>query len=1085
MKSFAPLFALWLGGQALAAAQAPEPVSSLQPIDLRCEYSPAPLAVEAPRPRLSWSVTSSARAQRQTAYRLLVASAPEHLASDRGDLWDTGKVASDESIHLPYAGEALRSSQQVFWKVRVWDRDGQSSGWSSVATWTMGLGGERAWQAQWITAPAGAEAGLGDCDWIWYPEGDPAKAAPPGTRAFRRSVVLGPDAQVEAAQMLVAADNQFTLFLNGERVGSGEGWQTAAAYDVTRLLTPGTNVLAVAAVNGAAAPNPAGLIAKLIVRLHNREQVTVGTDGSWKCAANESAGWQRTDFSDAAWAAAKVLGKAGIAPWGVINSKSLDPLPLFRREFVVDKPVQRALAHVCGLGFYELHLNGETIGEQVLDPGWTDYRKRCLYATHDVTAQVRRGTNALGVLLGNGMYNVRGGRYVKFTGTFGPPKLILQLHLEFADGTTQDIVSDGAWRTAPGPITFSCIYGGEDYDARREPRGWDRAGFLDTQWRPADRTDGPGGPLAAQTAPPIKVMRRCQPLKVTEPKPGVFVYDLGQNLSGWPQLTVTGPAGTTVKLLPGELLDAQGLVSQRSSGGPTWFAYTLRGEGAETWHPRFSYYGFRYVQVEGAVPQDHAAATAGSAVVLQLESQFTHASARRTGEFECSDELINRIHALILAAIDSNLQSVLTDCPHREKLGWLEVSHLLGPAILFNYDAPQLYAKICDDMAEAQLENGLVPDIAPEYTVFSGGFRDSPEWGSACAVNPWLLYQRYGDLQPLARHYDLIGRYVAYLGTQAKEHLLSHGLGDWYDIGPGGPGESKLTTKGLTATAIYYHDVVILREAAMLLGKPQDAEHWAKLAREIRGAFIGKFFHPATHQYDRGSQTANAMPLALGLVEPDEAAAVLARLVDDVRSRGNQVTAGDVGFRFLVEALRIGGHSQVLFDLVTRREGPGYADQLRKNATSLTEAWDANPDSSQNHCMLGHAEEWFYTGLAGINPDPAGPGFKRIQFKPQPVGTLTWARAAYESIRGRIASEWRIADGRFTLEVTVPANATATVFIPARSESEVTEGGRPLDRAEAVQFLRLEAARGAEPSHAVCAVGAGVYRFAAPSPRAR
>lgn len=691
-----------------------------------------------------------------------------------------------------------------------------------------------------------------------------------------------------------------------------------------------------------------------------------------------------------------------------------------------------------------------------------------------MTGQIARGANALGVMLGNGMYNVTGGRYVKFTGSYGPPKLILQLHLKFADGTTTQVVSDKSWRTAPGPLTFSCIYGGEDCDARLEQAGWDKPGFNDSTWQPAAVVEGPGGRLVSQSAPPIKVMQQFKTVKITAPRPGVFVYDLGQNFSGWPQLTVRGPAGATVKLTPGELLEPNGLASQRSSGGPTSFSYTLKGEGVETWHPRFSYYGFRYVQVEGAVPRDHASTAAAQPVVFDLKGQFLHSSARTVGHFECSNPLLNRIHALVLAAIESNLQSVLTDCPHREKLGWLEVSHLLGPAIMFNYDVPALYAKICRDMAASQLTNGLVPDIAPEFTVFGGGFRDSPEWGSACAVNPWLLYQRYGDTSALAQNYDVIACYVGYLGSQAKDHIVSHGLGDWYDIGPKSPGESQLTTKGLTATAIYYQDIQILCRTAALLGKNDEAKKWTALAAEVRRAFNTKFFNPVTSQYDRGSQTANAMPLVLGLVDPGNEAAVLANLGKDVRSRGNQVTAGDVGFRYLVEALRAGGHSDVLFDLVTRRDGPGYAMQLAKGATTLAEAWDADSASSQNHCMLGHVEEWFYTGLAGINPDPAAPGFKKIIIKPQIVGDLTWVKASYESVRGTIRSSWRIEKDRLLLDVTIPPNTTALVYVPALDAAKVTEGGKFAAKQKEVEFVRQE--NGAAVFH----VGAGVYRFAAP-----
>ena len=744
------------------------------------------------------------------------------------------------------------------------------------------------------------------------------------------------------------------------------------------------------------------------------------------------------------------------------------PLPIFRKTFSVKEvPLKKAIVYVCGLGQYELSVNGGKSGDAALDPGWTDYKKRCLYATHDVTRELSQGTNAVGVMLGNGMYNVAGGRYTKFKGSFGAPKLILQLRLEYKDGTSETIVSDGTWKAAAGPIRFSCIYGGEDYDARLEQAGWDTPKFDDTAWSVATVTDGPGGALVAQAQPPAKVREEFKSVKTTQPRPGVTVYDLGRNFSGWPALKVSGPAGAVVKITPGELLDKDGLVTQRSSGGPTYFSYTLKGQGEEAWHPRFSYYGFRYAQAETRP----AVADGKMPDVGAVSGQFIHSSAETVGTFECSNPLVNKIHALIDAAIQSNLQSVLTDCPHREKLGWLEVSHLLGQAVMFNYDVPNFYAKICRDMADAQTPEGLVPDIAPEYTVFKGGFRDSPEWGSASVINPWLVYQMYGDDALLREHYGMMARYVDYLGSKAKEGIISYGLGDWYDIGPKGPGVSQLTSLGVTATAVWYQDVTIMERAAGLLGKAEDAKKYAALARRIREAFNKTYFHPESATYDRGSQTAAAMPLVVGLAPEGKRKEVVAALVKAIRDGGCRVTAGDVGFHYLVAALEEAGEGELLYGMLTQREGPGYAYQVSRGATTLTEAWDTNPRSSQNHCMLGHAEEWLYRGLGGIAP--AAPGFRRIRIRPAVVAGLEWARASYDSVRGKIECAWKREGGAVKIEVTVPVGATAEVHVPAKSAEAVRESGQALGKAEGVKFLRMEGGA------AVCEVGAGRYAFEA------
>ncbi len=1053
-------------GLSFLAAQEP----SLRPAGLRCEHEVSPLGVDAERPRLSWvldPVDPAARGLRQTAFRVLVASSPALLAQDKGDLWDSGRVESAQSHLVAYAGAPLKSRTRCFWKVRAWDEAGRPSAWSAPAEWTMGLSD---WApARWIGAGAAsvAEDPLDGCSWVWSADGGPGIDAPPCTRRFRRTFDLPAGARVEQAVVLMAADNGFTLFVNGKEAGSGNQWEAASRIDVAPRLVPGTNVLAVAATNGGTGPNPAGLVGKLTVRLDGGKTVVVPVDASWKSHDREEPGWKTAAFDDTAWKSARVLGAHGIQPWGKIQAASAGAMPLFRRAFSVDKPVRRALVSVCGLGHCELRLNGKKVGDAALEPGWTNYRKTCLYQTYDATPMVARGENALGVLLGNGMYNVPGGRYVKFKGSFGAPKLILRLNVEHEDGTSTTVVSDPSWKTAPGPIVFSCVYGGEDYDARLEAPGWDRAGFDDAAWRAAGAVDGPGGALSSRGAPPVKVMQEFKAARVTQPRPGGFVHDLGQNFSGWPRPAVKGPAGATVKMIPGELLDGNGLVSQRSSGGPVWFSYTLKGEGKEEWHPRFSYYGFRYVQVEGAAPEGEGSTPR----LLELAGQFLHSSAKTAGEISCSNPDIARIHDLINAAIKSNLQSVLTDCPHREKLGWLECSHLLAGCIFHNYDVPRFFAKIARDMREAQLDNGMVPDIAPEYTVFSGGFRDSPEWGSAYVLIPWLSWQVYGDRSLLEEHYEGMKRYVAYLGSKAKDHIVSHGLGDWYDIGPRGPGESQLTSRGVTATGIYCQDIEILRKTAGLLGKAEDARTYADLAARVRAAFNAKYFRPDSNQYDRNSQTASALPLVAGLVEEDRRAAVLESLVKDVRGRGNRVTAGDVGFFYVVRALSDGGRGDVLYDMICQDLGPGYLYQLKKGATTLTEAWDTNPGSSQNHCMLGHAEEWFFRGLGGIRPDPDGPGFARMVIQPQAVGNLTWAKVRYDSVRGTIATHWKKQGSSFTLEVVIPGNTTAAVHIPAKEAGTVTEGGKPASQAKGARFLRMEGGA------AVFEVGSGKYVF--------
>jgi alpha-L-rhamnosidase len=520
----------------------------------------------------------------------------------------------------------------------------------------------------------------------------------------------------------------------------------------------------------------------------------------------------------------------------------------------------------------------------------------------------------------------------------------------------------------------------------------------------------------------------------------VWVYDLGQNASGVPYLEVKGNKGAMVKISPAELLANDGTITTQPIGTPVYFDYTLKGGEAETWQPRFMYYGFRYIQIEGAVPQGEANPT-GLPVVMDIQGLHTRSAAERIGEFSCSNELFNKTFHLIDWAIQSNMASVFTDCPHREKLGWLEEAHLVGSSIRYNYDIANLCRKVIGDMKRSQTGEGLIPDIAPEYAVFGGGFRDSPEWGSNSVILPWYMYEWYGDKQILQESYDMMTRYVAYLESKSKNHILSFGLGDWYDIGPKPPGVSQLTPNGVTATAIYYYDLTILTHIARLLGKPGDALKYSSVGNQVKASFNTRFFNKQTKQYATGSQTANAVAVYMNLVEPQDKAAVVDNIVKDIRSRNNSLTAGDIGYRYLLRVLDDAGRSDVINDMNNRDDVPGYGYQLAKGATALTESWQGADNASNNHFMLGHLMEWFYSGLAGIRPAPNSVAFHEIEIRPEPVGDVSWVKASYKSPYGLISSEWKKDNGGFYLKVKIPANTHATIYLPSKASSNIRESG--------------------------------------------
>jgi len=728
------------------------------------------------------------------------------------------------------------------------------------------------------------------------------------------------------------------------------------------------------------------------------------------------------------------------------ETRKLTRLPIFRREFHTDKRLRRAVVSICGLGHYELYLNGGKVGDRLLDPPWTNYRKTCLYATYEITRDVRRGVNTLGVILGNGMYNVIGGRYTKFKGSFGQPQFILHLRLEYADGSIERVVSDESWRVTEGPITFSCVYGGEDWDARYAPEGWLKAGFDDSKWWPVLKTHGPGGTLRTTSQQPVKTMQVFKPVKMAETDRGVAI-DFGQNSAAIPVVRLQGPSGASVRIRTGEGPGAGGWNN-------TWFAYTLKGDGEEVFRPRFTSWGFRSIIVEGATLNTNAV---DKPVVLSAKALSIRCSAPPAGSFACSDELINKIYRIVHWSIHSNFQSVLTDCPHREKLGWLEVSYLMGPSIHFSYDAAGFFTKILNDCAEAQQANGLIPDIAPEFKVFRGGFRDSPEWGSAFIINPYFLYLWTGDDAPITKHYEAMKHYLAYLRSRTGDGILSYGLGDWM------PREKTPTP--LVATAIYYHDLVLMTGYAEHLNKHEDAKALLAEAEKIKESFNTHFLQADTGTYAGGTQCAQGMALTLGLVPSDCQAQALQVLVENGKAK-NFLTAGDVGNRYAILSFAAAGAHELLYNISTKT----YGIQARQpDRTTLAEAWQGG--ASQNHCMLGHILEWYHGWLAGIRPDPAGPGFKRTIIDPHPIGNLSWVKAHHDSPYGRIAVHWRREGTGLHLDVTIPPNTSATVYVPARTPSDVTEGGLPIDRTEGVGFLRMENGR------AVFNVDSGHYKF--------
>ncbi|MDO5423032.1 MAG: family 78 glycoside hydrolase catalytic domain [Eubacteriales bacterium] len=722
---------------------------------------------------------------------------------------------------------------------------------------------------------------------------------------------------------------------------------------------------------------------------------------------------------------------------------------IFRKTFLCRGGIKGASLYVCGLGHYEMYLNGKRVGDAVLEPGWTDYDKSCLYSCYDVTDLLEEGENGCGLILGDGMYNVPGGRYVYFPRSYGKCKFLVQMNIAYEDGGRQEIVSDESWNMAKSALTFSCIYGGEDFDARLRKAGFSGKAYVeDDSWEPCQIVEAPKGRLTAQTIPALKVMESYEPVKVSEVGDGKYLYDFGTNFSGWISVEIGAErplAGSEIRFTPGELVDAQGMADQRVTGKGYQWKYTMDGALRQKYHPRFTYTGFRYVLVEGAVPAEER--TAGVPWIEGIKGEFLYPDRPAAGGFRCSNELFNRIHQIICQAILSNTKSIFTDCPHREKLGWMEQTHLIGPGILYNYDVRKLYEKIERDMAEAQDAKGLVPDVCPRYVTFHSheGYNDSPEWGSACIINPWYLYRWYGDREILVNSYDNMKRYIQYLRSRTWHATLHHGLGDWLDIGPMTP-FSQNTPVMVVATCIYYYDIQIMRQIAQILGKEEDEQAYRKLGEEVFLEYNRQAYDAQTGHYGSGSQAAQAMSLAVGLVEEDQKEKVLGELVKDLERRGYQTTAGDVGFPFVVAALMLSGRNDVLDRMLNITDRPGYGYQVKHGATTLTEEWDGpdpnGPHGSQNHFMLGAAEEWFYGGLAGIGGVRDGRPAEKIVIRPGIVESCEWVEAWTMHPCGKVEVKWRKRGEKVEIEVVIPANGRGILVMPFSGEEVEIGAGR-------------------------------------------
>lgn len=1035
---------------------------------LRCEYRINPLGIDELQPRLSWEMRDDRRGARQSAYRILVASTPEKLAADEGDLWDTGKVLSSETAQIAYGGKPLDSRMQCHWKVRLWDHTGKPSAWSKPALWTMGLLKSEDIKAQWIgydyvQTPPRPLGTLEDCQWVWFPEGNPRESAPFGKRYFRGKCHVSEDKRISEARLVILADDCSEVCINTRVVAYTGSPNTARSIDVGDYLEPGENTFAIMVHNDG---GPAGLAGKLVVNYVDGAEQTFRIDGSWKVSDKEwKAGdlpvlerfldwvqydtewkkWIQPSFDDSDWVNAKEFGPVAKE----VGVFTIPPrgCPLLRKEFLIDQPVRRAVLYASALGVYRMRLNGQPVGSDRLSPGWTDYHQRVYYNTYDVTELVRQGANAIGGLLGSGWYCGQLST-IEAGAVYGPhPRLFAQLEVELADGSRTTIVTDSSWKGTPGPIVRGEILGGEVYDATREIPNWDRPGLDDSDWQPVQVTEKIGAKFEAFPGLMVQPTGILKPRKMTEPKPGRYVFDMGQNFSGVARLKVRGPRGTQVELRFAERLNPDGTAyTANYRTARSVDKYTLRGEGEEVFEPEFTHHGFQYVEVRYYPGKPTLESITGVAVNAPIPA---------TGTFDCSNPMLNRLFSNIQWNHRGWSISVPSDTQRDERCGYLGDTEFMVRTECYNADMAAFFTKWFADIRDAQFPEGAFSNIAPRHY---DQLRGTASYGDGGVICPWTMYCFYDDRRALEKHYPAMCRWVDYCLANSSGFLRPDGgalFGDW--LAP-----DRGTPRDVLATAYFGYSTNLVAQAARVLGREDDAAKYGELFDKIRTAFNNAYV-AEDGRIKGNTQTCYVLALAFDLLPPEKRLQAASHLADDIRARGTRLSTGFCGTSKLMPTLSRFGQTPLAYELVQSEKFPSWGFMVKHGATSIWERWDSwTPDGGfQNPSMncfsvipFGAVGEWFYSTMGGI--DMAEPGFRKIVIRPEPGGGIKWVKADYGSIRGKIVSNWKQEDGKLLLDVTIPANTTATVYLPMKAgldASKITESGKPLGRAQGVKVV--------------------------------
>jgi alpha-L-rhamnosidase len=962
---------------------------------LRCEYLTDPLGIDVAKPRLSWMLESTRRGEMQTAYHVVVASSKENLDKDQGNLWDSGKVPSDQSSLVEYEGSALPSRQPCWWKVRVWTRGDGATSWSPRASWEMGLLQPNDWQAKWIEAPIIVQA----------------------------RPLPGPLAVVHAAY--AATDG-------------------TVSKDVTDLVASMVqdNTLSVPV-------NPSALKGDLIPRQNAKQLVVTYTINGESHQTTAAEG----------------------TPLDIPEGRR--SLPYLRKDFTLNKPVTKARLYATALGLYELHLNGQRIGDHIFAPDWTDYSVRSRYQEYDVTSLIKPGANALAGLVGNGWYSGyigNGG----FQAWGKVPALFAQLEVTHPDGSVDRIVTDASWKKHAGPIDSADNMLGENYDARQEIAGWDQPGLNVDDWVPVTEVMEKPRPLDGQVDEPVRQTGELHPKSKTEAKPGQWVFDLGQNMVGFVRLKVSAPAGTKLQLRHAEMLNPDGTIyTANLRGAAAIDTYICKGDGVETWQPRFTFHGFRYVELTGlpTAPTDDSV----TGIVIGSDIPLT-------GKFTCSNPEINQLQSNIQWGMRGNYLSVPTDCPQRdERMGWMGDAQVFIRTAAYNGDVAAFFTKWLVDVDDSQNEDGVFSTISPTPKKHRHGNGGVPAWSDAGVICPWTIYLMYGDKRILEQHLPAMMRWVDWCQIHStnliRDHDRGSDYGDWLSQG-------EDTPKDLIGTAFFAYSTSLVAKACAATGDTANATKYRQLFDQIKAAFDQHYVSADGH-IQNGTQCGYSMALRFDLLPNDLRPKAAQYLEEDVQAHQDHLTTGFVGVSYLLPALGSEAKIGTAYHLLLQDTFPSWLFSVKHGATTIWERWDGwTPEkgfqspkmNSFNHYSLGSCGEWMFDTVAGIGVDPDQPGFRHIIIRPRPGGDLTHAEGSIDSVYGKISTGWKLEQGKFFLDVTVPANTTATVELPSKNLSSVQEGGRDIAGVPDIKPVPRD------DEDAQLLIGSGDYHFTCPSP---